>query len=54
VRLTTFYVLAIPVLARQAASFVAESVQFGGCELGLVLEVAEVSVFAIAAEMPAL
>jgi hypothetical protein len=52
VRLTTFDVLAIPVLAGQAASFVAEGVQFSGRELGLVLEVAEVPVLAIAAEVP--
>jgi hypothetical protein len=51
-KLTAVDVLAVPVLASQASSFVTQSVQFSRRKLWFMLEVAEVSVLAVAAEVP--
>lgn len=50
--LTAIDVLAVPILARQTTSLVAQGVHLSRRELRLVLELAEFAVFAVAAEVP--
>ena len=51
-KLTAVDVLAVPVLASQASSFVTQSVQFSRRELWFMLEVAEIAVLAVTTEVP--
>lgn len=50
--LTAVNVLAVAVLARQTARFIAQSIQLCSAKLRLVLKIAEFAVLAMAAEVP--